>query len=85
MQMKPMHYAPILFNKSDNTLTVHNTFISIPQNTVQLDYGVELAIVIGKKEKWSLGILKDKRGYVKPGDEVTVEIEKLGVLSNVFK
>ncbi|WP_099352580.1 fumarylacetoacetate hydrolase family protein [Fredinandcohnia onubensis] len=42
---------PILFNKFDNTLTGHNCEIVVPNVTKELDYEVELGIVIGKKTK----------------------------------
>ncbi|MCM2674468.1 fumarylacetoacetate hydrolase family protein [Alkalicoccobacillus plakortidis] len=43
--------VPILFNKFNNTLTGHNRDIAIPNVTDQLDYEVELAVVIGQKAK----------------------------------
>lgn len=43
--------VPILFNKFNNTLTGHNQEIAIPSVTEQLDYEVELAVIIGKKAK----------------------------------
>ncbi|MFD2118062.1 fumarylacetoacetate hydrolase family protein [Paenibacillus yanchengensis] len=43
---------PILFNKFNNTLTGHKHDIAIPSVTSQLDYEVELAIVIGKEAKY---------------------------------
>ncbi|TSB47044.1 fumarylacetoacetate hydrolase family protein [Alkalicoccobacillus porphyridii] len=43
--------VPILFNKFNNTLTGHNQEIAIPNVTEQLDYEVELAVVIGQKAK----------------------------------
>ncbi|MCM2676252.1 fumarylacetoacetate hydrolase family protein [Alkalicoccobacillus plakortidis] len=43
--------VPILFNKFNNTLTGHKHEIVIPDVTKQLDYEVELAIVIGKTAK----------------------------------
>ncbi|WHY55780.1 fumarylacetoacetate hydrolase family protein [Peribacillus simplex] len=47
----PYPEVPILFNKFDNTLTGHGCEISIPSVTNELDYEVELGIVIGKKTK----------------------------------
>ena len=47
----PYPEVPILFNKFDNTLTGHNQEIPIPNVTKQLDYEVELGIVIGEKIK----------------------------------
>ncbi|MEH7380467.1 fumarylacetoacetate hydrolase family protein [Bacillus sp. JJ1533] len=47
----PYPEVPILFNKFDNTLTGHNTEIEIPGVTNELDYEVELGIVIGKESK----------------------------------
>lgn len=43
--------VPILFNKFNNTLTGHLKDIAIPNVTEELDYEVELAVVIGKKAK----------------------------------
>ncbi|WP_221564585.1 fumarylacetoacetate hydrolase family protein [Alkalihalobacillus sp. TS-13] len=43
--------SPILFSKFNNTLTGHNSHISIPKSTEQLDYEVELGIVIGRRAK----------------------------------
>lgn len=47
----PYPKVPILFNKFDNTLTGHQSAIPIPTVTKQLDYEVELGIVIGEKIK----------------------------------
>lgn len=47
----PYPEVPILFNKFDNTLTGHQSEIVIPSVTNELDYEVELGIVIGKKTK----------------------------------
>ncbi len=47
----PYPEYPILFNKFNNTLTGHKHNIAIPSVTTQLDYEVELAIVIGKEAK----------------------------------
>ncbi|MEJ9230430.1 fumarylacetoacetate hydrolase family protein [Peribacillus butanolivorans] len=47
----PYPEVPILFNKFDNTLTGHQSEIVIPNVTNELDYEVELGIVIGKKIK----------------------------------
>jgi len=47
----PYPEVPILFNKFDNTLTGHNSEIAIPNVTKELDYEVELGIVIGEKAK----------------------------------
>ncbi|MFZ4451579.1 fumarylacetoacetate hydrolase family protein [Salibacterium aidingense] len=43
--------VPILFNKFNNTLTGHNKDIAIPKVTGEVDYEVELAVVIGKIAK----------------------------------
>ncbi|EKN65276.1 5-carboxymethyl-2-hydroxymuconate delta-isomerase [Neobacillus bataviensis LMG 21833] len=47
----PYPEVPILFNKFDNTLTGHQSEIVVPSVTNELDYEVELGIVIGKKTK----------------------------------
>ncbi|MEH7273964.1 fumarylacetoacetate hydrolase family protein [Neobacillus vireti] len=47
----PYPEVPILFNKFDNTLTGHQCEIVVPSVTNELDYEVELGIVIGKKTK----------------------------------
>lgn len=47
----PYPEVPILFNKFDNTLTGHQSEIAIPSVSNELDYEVELGIVIGKKTK----------------------------------
>lgn len=47
----PYPEVPILFNKFDNTLTGHQCEIEVPAVTNELDYEVELGIVIGKKTK----------------------------------
>ncbi|WP_099352560.1 fumarylacetoacetate hydrolase family protein [Fredinandcohnia onubensis] len=47
----PYPEFPILFNKFDNTLTGHNCEIAVPNVTNELDYEVELGIVIRKKTK----------------------------------
>ncbi|MDR7080015.1 2-keto-4-pentenoate hydratase/2-oxohepta-3-ene-1,7-dioic acid hydratase in catechol pathway [Neobacillus niacini] len=47
----PYPEVPILFNKFDNTLTGHQCEIEVPSVTNELDYEVELGIVIGKRTK----------------------------------
>lgn len=42
---------PILFSKFNNSLTGEGSEIEIPKNSSQVDYEVELAIVIGKEAK----------------------------------
>lgn len=42
---------PILFSKFNNSLTGAGSEINIPRNSTQVDYEVELAIVIGKEAK----------------------------------
>ncbi|EZH67495.1 5-carboxymethyl-2-hydroxymuconate isomerase [Bacillaceae bacterium JMAK1] len=44
----PYPEVPILFNKFNNTLTGHNHDVVVPAVTNELDYEVELAIVIGQ-------------------------------------
>ncbi|QAS54457.1 fumarylacetoacetate hydrolase family protein [Halobacillus litoralis] len=44
--------SPILFNKFNNTLTGNSCNITVPKETDQLDYEVELGIVIGKSAKY---------------------------------
>lgn len=44
--------VPILFNKFNNTLTGHLKDIEIPRVTDELDYEVELGVVIGKQAKY---------------------------------
>lgn len=48
----PYPEVPILFNKFNNTLTGHKCEIAVPKVTKQLDYEVELGVVIGKKAKY---------------------------------
>jgi 2-keto-4-pentenoate hydratase/2-oxohepta-3-ene-1,7-dioic acid hydratase in catechol pathway len=48
----PYPEVPILFNKFNNTLTGHKNDIAVPKVTKQLDYEVELGVVIGKKAKY---------------------------------
>ncbi|MGE8081260.1 fumarylacetoacetate hydrolase family protein [Peribacillus loiseleuriae] len=48
----PYPEVPILFNKFNNTLTGHKCEIAIPKVTEQLDYEVELGVVIGKEAKY---------------------------------
>ncbi len=48
----PYPEVPILFNKFNNTLTGHLCDIAVPKVTEQLDYEVELGIVIGKSAKY---------------------------------
>lgn len=48
----PIPDYPILFNKFNNTLTGHLRPIAVPKATKQLDYEVELAVVIGKEAKY---------------------------------
>src|SRR5699024_999138 len=53
----PYPESPILFNKFNNTLTGNLKDIAVPKTTEQLDYEVELGIVIGETSK---DIPKDK-------------------------
>lgn len=48
----PYPEVPILFNKFNNTLTGHKNEIAVPKVTEQLDYEVELGVVIGKTAKY---------------------------------
>ncbi|MDC3423411.1 fumarylacetoacetate hydrolase family protein [Aquibacillus sp. 3ASR75-11] len=48
----PYPESPILFNKFNNTLTGNLCDIAVPRETNQLDYEVELGIVIGKSAKY---------------------------------
>lgn len=48
----PYPEVPILFNKFNNTLTGHKCEIAMPKVTEQLDYEVELGVVIGKEAKY---------------------------------
>lgn len=43
--------SPILFNKYNNALAGHNETIELPSDSKQVDYEVELGIVIGKETK----------------------------------
>ncbi len=43
---------PILFNKFNNTLTGHKCDVALPKVSEQVDYEVELAVVIGKTAKY---------------------------------
>jgi 2-keto-4-pentenoate hydratase/2-oxohepta-3-ene-1,7-dioic acid hydratase in catechol pathway len=43
--------APLLFSKFNNTLTGHKVDVKLPEKSSQVDYEVELAIVIGKEAK----------------------------------
>ncbi|MEK4566782.1 fumarylacetoacetate hydrolase family protein [Alkalihalobacillus sp. FSL R5-0424] len=47
----PYPEVPILFNKFNNTLAGHHQAITIPEVSQEVDYEVELAIVIGKTAK----------------------------------
>jgi len=40
--------SPILFNKFKNTITANNCDVTLPKKAKQVDYEVELGIVIGK-------------------------------------
>lgn len=48
----PIPQTPILFNKFNNTLTGHGEDIPLPRTSNEVDYEVELAIVIGKPAKY---------------------------------
>lgn len=66
----PYPKEPILFNKFNNTLTGHKKDVAVPKTTDQLDYEVELGIVIGKEGK---DVRKEKAldyafGYVTSND-----------------
>ena len=41
-------------------------------------------ILTGTPEGVVLGLPEDQQVYIQPGDEVTVEVEKLGALTNYF-
>lgn len=40
---------PVIFSKFNNTLTAHNSTITIPKDTYMIDYEGELAIIIGRE------------------------------------
>ena len=44
--------VPVLFSKFNNALAAHGDAIPIPRGVVQVDYEVELAVVIGKTAKY---------------------------------
>lgn len=48
----PVPEVPVLFSKFNNALAGHNEIVPIPKETVQVDYEVELAAVIGKPAKY---------------------------------
>ncbi len=48
----PVPEVPVLFSKFNNALTGHRQSIPIPHNVEQIDYEVELAVVIGKTAKY---------------------------------
>ncbi|MBO9605214.1 MAG: fumarylacetoacetate hydrolase family protein [Paenibacillaceae bacterium] len=48
----PIPQTPILFNKFNNTLTGHGDDIPLPRTSNEVDYEVELVIVIGKTAKY---------------------------------
>lgn len=43
--------VPVLFSKFNNALAAHNEAIPLPDNAVEYDYEVELAVVIGRAGK----------------------------------
>lgn len=47
----PIPESPILFNKFKNTITANNASVPLPKMSEQVDYEVELGIVIGKECK----------------------------------
>jgi 2-keto-4-pentenoate hydratase/2-oxohepta-3-ene-1,7-dioic acid hydratase in catechol pathway len=44
--------SPVLFSKFNNTLAATGEAIPLPENAVQYDYEVELAVVIGKEARY---------------------------------
>ena len=48
-QNKPIPSEPVVFNKFPSCILAPNQTISYPQMTNQLDWEVELALVIGRK------------------------------------
>jgi len=68
-------------NTSDMIFTVAEIVSYISQH-MTLEPGD--LILTGTPEGVVLGYPEDKQVYIQPGDEVTVEIEKLGTLTNVF-
>jgi 2-keto-4-pentenoate hydratase/2-oxohepta-3-ene-1,7-dioic acid hydratase in catechol pathway len=44
--------VPVLFSKFSNALAAHGETISIPRGVVEIDYEVELVVVIGKPAKY---------------------------------
>ncbi|MBO1002328.1 fumarylacetoacetate hydrolase family protein [Pseudogracilibacillus auburnensis] len=44
----PIPESPILFNKFKNTINAHNGVVPLPKKSQEVDYEVELGIVIGK-------------------------------------
>lgn len=47
----PIPESPILFNKFKNTINANNAPVPLPRKSKEVDYEVELGIVIGKKCK----------------------------------
>lgn len=47
----PIPETPILFNKFKNTINAHNAPVPLPKKSQEVDYEVELGIVIGKECK----------------------------------
>lgn len=65
----PIPEYPILFNKFNNSIAAHGEDI----------------ILTGTPEGVIMGYPEEQRVWLKEGDKVTIEIEKLGRLTNIMK
>ncbi|TXL68645.1 fumarylacetoacetate hydrolase family protein [Zeimonas arvi] len=67
---------PSLFMRAPDSLVAHGATILRPPESAQLDYGGEIAIVIGKGARF------DPPRWLVPGDTIEVEVDGIGMPSN---
>ena len=72
---------PLLFAKWPNTLIGNGDPIRIPPISQQVDYEAELGVVIGRRAA-GVGAFRDPPVWLQPGDEITIEIEGVGSITN---
>src|SRR6266852_5437207 len=73
---------PSMFMRTPRSFVGHNAPLVRPRVSTQLDYEGEVTIVIVKGTPTGAGARFDPPRYLKPGDEIEVEADGIGVLRN---
>src|SRR5205814_1150168 len=75
---------PALFLRLAESQVGHQQPILRPRESKNLDYEAEIALVIGTGVPGGAGARRNPPVWMKPGDKVEVEIDKVGVLVNTI-